>query len=615
MTIAFRCENCGKSFEVDGALAGKKCKCKQCGHIFSIPVPRQPSSRPRNLQTFGASEDSRASTASRPASSRPAPSSPPRPQPSPAPAYDPYEDLGPPAIPTVDLENDEEFLPPRPAKPAPERKKRSKRRSSGFSIESIPGWVYLLLGLGFVVAITVACTSRAGLLVVAGGSVLVGMIMMAIGGIGLIVIAFTESVACGLLYLFVPFYCLYYVITRWADTKRFFLLSLGGWLMVIALGIFLPAVQAARNAADQARRRGQPGSPTAEAETIITGLIDANNELGSLLATVNSAPDAERIAPRYNQIRDQIDAFDRRMKELPPLNAFENQRLGFQYNLRLNKSSDLVTGHYNRLRAIPGVLAYLNQSRQEHTAASGANPSSVPFPAPGFTGPGGNGQSDVNLVDDALSELKEFDPPRRKRALGRLAHAPVNASRRVEVAEAITPMLQDPDGWTRGDAAKALAVWGGPESVPALIEAINDSEFAVRWAAIDALKVLKDPQAAGALATKVAENKDRGKAVDALKAIGPPAESAVIPLLGDGDHWVRREACLILKEIGTEASVPGLKTIAMRNAGLDSRAAVEALDALRLRNIDTNPRRPNADGSGTDGSPFKKKSPFLRRRP
>ncbi len=42
MTIAFSCPQCGKGFDVDGALAGKRCRCKQCGHLFSIPIPKTP---------------------------------------------------------------------------------------------------------------------------------------------------------------------------------------------------------------------------------------------------------------------------------------------------------------------------------------------------------------------------------------------------------------------------------------------------------------------------------------------------------------------------------------------------------------------------------------------
>ena len=48
--------------------------------------------------------------------------------------------------------------------------------------------------------------------------------------IWLLVIAFQEDVLQGLLSLFVPFYVLYYVITRWETCKNPFLFWLGGWV-------------------------------------------------------------------------------------------------------------------------------------------------------------------------------------------------------------------------------------------------------------------------------------------------------------------------------------------------------------------------------------------------
>ena len=40
-TIVLTCPGCGKRYELSGALAGKKARCKVCSHEFSIPVPRQ----------------------------------------------------------------------------------------------------------------------------------------------------------------------------------------------------------------------------------------------------------------------------------------------------------------------------------------------------------------------------------------------------------------------------------------------------------------------------------------------------------------------------------------------------------------------------------------------
>ena len=39
-TIILNCPNCRKRYELDEALAGKKSRCKDCGEVFSIPVPR-----------------------------------------------------------------------------------------------------------------------------------------------------------------------------------------------------------------------------------------------------------------------------------------------------------------------------------------------------------------------------------------------------------------------------------------------------------------------------------------------------------------------------------------------------------------------------------------------
>ncbi len=80
MTIAFPCERCGHRFEVDSSLAGKKCKCKKCEHVFVIPVPRQPS-RPASkaLKSFGAeatAKPPKATARHRPARVRPRPTGP-----------------------------------------------------------------------------------------------------------------------------------------------------------------------------------------------------------------------------------------------------------------------------------------------------------------------------------------------------------------------------------------------------------------------------------------------------------------------------------------------------------------------------------------------------------
>jgi hypothetical protein len=190
--------------------------------------------------------------------------------------------------------------------------------------------------------------------------------------------------------------------------------------------------------------------------------------------------------------------------------------------------------------------------------------------------------ADSDWVGQVLFDLKSPTLQRRKDALRRLSEAPPDEARRVEVAKAIEPVLKDPDGFARSDAAKALGVWGGKENVPALIQALRDPAFNVVWAVFDALERLKDPSSADPVAAFLGTPQNRGNAAKVLKAIGAPAEPAVIKYLQAGDPFVRMEAANILKEIGTEACVPALQDLIRRtnNHGLDAMAAGDALDSL-----------------------------------
>src|SRR3954470_15245244 len=71
MLIAFRCLNCGKGYQKDANLAGKKGRCSGCGHIFEIPGP--PGRTPAAMAA--------GSGATRPSGGGAAPSGSPRPAP------------------------------------------------------------------------------------------------------------------------------------------------------------------------------------------------------------------------------------------------------------------------------------------------------------------------------------------------------------------------------------------------------------------------------------------------------------------------------------------------------------------------------------------------------
>jgi HEAT repeat protein len=131
----------------------------------------------------------------------------------------------------------------------------------------------------------------------------------------------------------------------------------------------------------------------------------------------------------------------------------------------------------------------------------------------------------------------------------------------------------------RWAAAEALVKIGTP-AVPALIQALGDSDSAVRCAAAWALGDLGDPQAMPAL-IQALEDLDEAVRRAAAKALGdlgdPQAIPALIKALRDRSENVRRAAAEALGKLGDPQAMPALIQ-ALRDSGWDvRRAAAEAL--------------------------------------
>ena len=65
----------------------------------------------------------------------------------------------------------------------------------------------------------------------------IGWLAAAIGGIWIVVIAFQESVLWGLGSLFIPLVALIYVVMHWENTKKPFLIELGGVALAVVGGV------------------------------------------------------------------------------------------------------------------------------------------------------------------------------------------------------------------------------------------------------------------------------------------------------------------------------------------------------------------------------------------
>jgi serine/threonine protein kinase len=182
----------------------------------------------------------------------------------------------------------------------------------------------------------------------------------------------------------------------------------------------------------------------------------------------------------------------------------------------------------------------------------------------------------------ALEDLRSDTPARRREAAERFEKAEPKA-RRAEVAKALAALLDDRDGSTRMAGARALAVWATRDSVPALIRTVEDKDYFIRQAALDALEKLKDARAAEAVACRLPELSDRGKASQVLQGMGPKAAGAVAKYLTHQDLWTRYEACKILKTIGTKGQIPALQKAAKDENPLVAGAAKEAIQTITQR--------------------------------
>jgi HEAT repeat protein len=73
------------------------------------------------------------------------------------------------------------------------------------------------------------------------------------------------------------------------------------------------------------------------------------------------------------------------------------------------------------------------------------------------------------------------------------------------------------------------------------------------------------------------------QAASALREIGPEAEAAVLRLLKEKHLETKREACNILRQIGTRKSIDPLREAMLAPDQMLSQAATEAVRAIQSR--------------------------------
>ena len=156
-----------------------------------------------------------------------------------------------------------------------------------------------------------------------------------------------------------------------------------------------------------------------------------------------------------------------------------------------------------------------------------------------------------------------------------------------EASEAVlnkmTNLVSDPDQAVRAAASKIIADHGTTEQVPLLLKLLKDNESYNNQAIIAGLGRLKDPRAVEPLVAAVARGRESYPAVNALIQFGPVAEDSVLTLTKEKNVETLRNACSILKMIGTAKSLEPLKQIMLDPDQYLSQTAGEAYRAINSR--------------------------------
>lgn len=158
----------------------------------------------------------------------------------------------------------------------------------------------------------------------------------------------------------------------------------------------------------------------------------------------------------------------------------------------------------------------------------------------------------LSPLEQALADLKNPDHGIREKAGDVLKGMKVVDSKKGEVSAALEKALRESGGpFEPGHYLEAMKVWATPDAAETLLEKVRDPEAGVRRGAMEILGQLKIARAAEPIAERLTDAFDRPHAEKALKAIGKPAEQAVLKYANHTDPRAQEAARRLLKDFGT----------------------------------------------------------------
>jgi hypothetical protein len=552
MAIVFTCPRCDRKYSVSDAMAGRRVTCKGCGQEFPVPGvnPSMAFDDDDDGPPIGMAAPPRASRA--------------------------YEDVLSPVPPrsrAASYEEDDGF--DRPSARG-KKKKGQPELIAGFFPRSTKSVVILLVALvmaAFGISVANKALQRGGIQVEAGSLpfaltmivlIVAVVVMIGCGLANLAIILAEDGLLAVLVSLFIPLAGLIFIIKNWDRTARY----VGGQMLcvltLVGCALLLPAMNganglgAAVNNANNAVNQAGFNDPA-----------DFGPEEGVIVQV--SGLDDEAM---WKVFGDKLTAAGKQQVpgRLSIMMVGNGNEMTFQVGPRRDAQGladlmtfariDSVKGNVIRARQnlpadeVARVRTQLADEKAQRDAAAqvGANDGGVANANPGQPD---KPKVDPSTIDGALETLKNTrEHFKCSEAIKRLAWG-IPPGRKPEVVAALIPLLAERDIFNAKDALETLAALKDPASVPAIIVLIERREL--MRDAIEVLGKIKDPRAAAPIADRL--ESAWPAANEALIAMGPAAETAVLEKLRDPQSRVRSLACEVLEKIGGKETLKTMMTL------------------------------------------------------
>ena len=152
-----------------------------------------------------------------------------------------------------------------------------------------------------------------------------------------------------------------------------------------------------------------------------------------------------------------------------------------------------------------------------------------------------------------------------------------------QLLDAVRNASKSPDARSRKIALDLLASFDGQQSLPWILDSIDDKSFGVRWAAYSWLEKLQDVRSIEPLFEKF-EKGGSEQAAKAIASFGPVAEPYALDMLDNKSYIVRKSACSLLAKIGSQTSLAKLKDLAANGEKISVRMqASNAIETITKR--------------------------------